>query len=505
MTKKYFLTTTLPYVNAEPHIAHALEFVLADAIVRFQRQKLGNKNVFFNVGTDEHGQKIWEKSFQEKLVIHDFTDKYVNRFVEFCKMFDVSYDFFYRTSKPYHYPVAQAFWNEALKSGDIYKKKYSGLYCVGCERFRTEKELVDGNCPDHGVPPKIFEEENYFFKLSKYRDLILKYLQETEFVIPEEARNFAIEFCKNDLEDISISRDKKNLTWGVPIPGDDTQVMYVWFDALSNYIGSITYQGDTSKPFTIEKAKAKMEDWEMVQLCGSDNIRFQSIIWQGMLQSCGLPFSKKLLVHAWILGADGRKMSKTLGNTVSPFVEIEKYGKDAVRYFFLACMPTTGDAVYNSDEFKNVYNAALADNFGNLLNRVIVLKAKLQDRLMKEIDDAKFKPELAIKYGVVLNPDLEFLNRVEELVNASKLNMEEYNVFEYCKSANEIGNLANQYMTKNAPWLKDCTNPASVLSNVTYALYKLIEIYSPIIPSSCEKAKNMLDNNEKGVLFEKLI
>lgn len=502
---KFFITTTLPYVNAEPHIAHALEFVLADAIARYQRQNLGDKNVFFNVGTDEHGQKIWEKSFQEGLAIHDFTDKYVERFVQFCKLFDVSYDFFYRTSKPYHYPVAQAFWNEATKSGDIYKKKYKGLYCVGCERFRTEKELVDGKCPDHGVPPIEFEEENYFFKLSKYRDVILKYLQESEFVIPVEARNFAIEFCKSELEDISISRDKKNLSWGVPIPGDDSQVMYVWFDALSNYIGAITYQGDTDQTFTIEKARATMEDWEMIQLCGSDNIRFQSIIWQGMLQSCGLPFSKKLLVHAWILGADGRKMSKTLGNVVSPFAELEKYGKDAVRYFFLACMPTSGDAVYNSEEFKNVYNAALADNFGNLLNRVIVLKEKLQEKIMVEITDANFIPDISTPHGLVLNPDEAFISRVDELATAAKMHMERYDVFAYCRAANEIGNLANLYMTQKAPWSKECTNPATVLSNVTYSLYILISLYSPIIPSSCEKAKEMLDNNEKGVLFEKIL
>jgi len=499
--KKYYLTTTLPYVNAEPHIAHALEFILADAIVRYKKMKLGDKNVFFNVGTDEHGQKIWEKSIAEGLNINEFTDKYVQRFVDFCKLFDVNYDFFYRTSKPYHYPVAQSFWNEAIKSGDIYKKKYKGLYCVGCERFRTEKELINGNCPDHGKPPIEFEEENYFFKLSKYQKQILDYLQNSEFIIPSDARNFAIEFCKNELQDISISRDKKNLTWGIPIPGDDTQVMYVWFDALSNYIGSITYQGNTDTKFSIEKAKETMNSWEMIQLCGSDNIRFQSIIWQGMLASAGLPFSKTLLVHAWILGSDGRKMSKTLGNVVSPFDELEKFGKDAVRYFFLACMPTTGDAVYNSEEFKNVYNAALANNFGNLLNRVIVLKEKLSDKIS---DEMKNDTSINTKYKEVLQPNVELLEQVNALKVQAESKIEIYNVFEYCKLANEIGNIANAYMTEKSPWSKDCKNPGSVLSNISYILNVLIDLYLPIVPSTAIKAKEMLESNTSGILVTKL-
>lgn len=484
--KKFYLTTTLPYVNAEPHIAHALEFVLGDAITRYMRKKLGKDNVFFNVGTDEHGQKILEKSREEGLGVHDFTDKYVKRFEDFCEAFNVSYDFFYRTSKSYHYPVAQAFWNSAVESGDIYKKIYKGLYCVGCERFRTEKEIVDGKCPDHGKPVIQYEEENYFFRLSKYQDSILKYLQNSEFVIPEDARNFAIEFCKSELQDISISRDKKSLSWGIPIPNDDSQVMYVWFDALTNYIGSIYYQNNTNQEFLLEKAREKMENWEMVQLCGSDNIRFQSIIWQGMLASAKLPFTSKLLVHAWILGSDGKKMSKTLGNVVSPFSELEKYGADAVRYFMLACMPTTGDAVYNSDEFKNVYNSAVADNFGNLLNRTLVLKEKFGFNDFTEFD-SQFKADL------------------EMLKDKAEKSMEEYNIYEYCKNVNLIGDLANRFMTNKAPWSKECENPKLVIGSIMKCLDILIDLYEPIIPETSKKARLMFDGGERSVLVNKLI
>ncbi len=483
---KKYITTTLPYVNAEPHIEHALEFVLADTIVRYYRHKLGKENVFFNVGTDEHGQKIWEKAEQEGLEVHDFTDKYVNRFIEFCNLFDVSYDSFYRTSKQYHYPVAQGFWNAALEKGDIYKKLYKGKYCVGCERFKLDKELVNGLCPDHQKAPIDYEEENYFFKLSKYKDEILDYLQSSDFVIPESARNFAIEFCKNDLEDISISRNRAKLPWGIPIPDDDTQVMYVWFDALSNYIGAITYLGNTNSEFTIQRAQDRMNEWEMIQLCGDDNIRFQSIIWQGMLRSAGLPFSKKLLVHAWILGSDGRKMSKTLRNVVSPFEELNKYGKNAVRYFFLACMQTSGDAIYNSLEFKNKYNSALADNFGNIINRLVVLKEKLNI----SYDSTKI--------------NAEFIKNINLIIEAAHESMKEFNVFDYCARLNEIGNETNLFLTNNAPWNKDAINQDIVLNSVEKALRELAELYEPIVPEIAKTGHENITTNKKSVLVQKI-
>jgi methionyl-tRNA synthetase len=489
---KLYITTTLPYVNADPHIAHALEFVLADIIARYYKQKLGKENVFFNVGTDEHGQKIWEKAIVENLDVHAFTDKYVARFVEFCQKFGVEYDKFYRTSKDYHNPVAQGFWNEALAQGDIYKKKYSGKYCVGCEKFILDKELVDGKCPDHGKEPIIFEEENYFFRLSKYRDQILQHLEnltqnEEYFVIPESDRNFAIEFVNNDLQDISISRDKSKLSWGVPIPNDDTQVMYVWFDALSNYIGSLFY-GNSTNDFTISEARDVRDEYYFLQLCGSDNVRFQSIIWQGMLASCGIRFTDKLLVHAWILGADGRKMSKTLGNTVSPFVQIERYGSQAVRYFFAACMPTTGNAVYDENGFIDQYNAVLADNYGNLLNRVITLMNKYS----------------IVANGTNLNQGI--LTTLEALEASAHRAFDQLDIYQYCKIVSEISSTLNKYITDSEPWKKDVSDSlrAEVLNTCYIGLEKVTSLYAPIVPEIASKASNMLKAMETGILVDKI-
>lgn len=489
---KLYITTTLPYVNADPHIAHAIEFVLADAISRYYKHKLGKDNVYFNVGTDEHGQKIWDKANLLGINVHEFIDKFASRFIEFCKSFDVEYSFFYRTSKSYHYPVAQSFWNKSLASGDIYKKKYSGKYCIGCENYKLDKELVDGKCPDHGVAPVEKEEENYFFKLSKYKYEILNHILNTDFVIPEADKNFAVEFIKNDLQDISISRLKKDLSWGIPVPNDPDHVMYVWFDALTDYIGSLYYQNDSKKledrNFDMDSIREVRNDYTFLQLCGSDNVRFQSIIWQGMLASADIKFTDKLLVHAWILGSDGRKMSKTLGNVVSPFDQLEKYGSEAVRYFFLACMPTTGSSVYDEVGFINQYNSKLADNYGNLLNRVVTLILKYN-----------FKPEIAFT-----NQDLE--NQVTKLKFEANSSFDKYNIFEYCSRISEISTLINKYITDEEPWKKDKTDiqRLDILQNCFSALYIITELYEPIIPRTTKQAKQLLDNLETGILVKKI-
>lgn len=477
---KKYITTTLPYVNAEPHIGHALEFVQADAIARYFRNKIGKENVFLNVGTDEHGQKIWNTALKEGLQPSEFVDKYAHRFVDFCNLFFVEYDNFYRTSSESHRDAAQKFWSECDEKGNIYKKKYSGHYCIGCERFITEKELVDGKCPDHHTVPELKEEENYFFKLSNYRDVLLQWLDANpDFIKPRYKLDELKKFI-SEMEDISISRIKENLPWGIDVPNDSNQVFYVWFDALINYVAAVGYGTDT------EKFK---EWWPGIQLCGPDNLRFQGAIWQGMLASVGLPQSSKLLVHGMVLGPDGTKMSKTVGNIVSPFDQEEKYGAEVVRFYLLTGITTYGDSAYKEEELINSYNARLANNYGNLLNRVIHLA-----------NSKGFKINVEEKVEGV------FKNKINNMVNEIESLYEDYEIALAAEKIDELANYGNKYINDEQPWDKSVTEDKSflILNNLGYLLSKVTQMYSPIIPESTKKAFYALENQEKIILFDKL-
>ena len=476
--QKFYLTTTLPYVNAELHIGHALEFVQADTIVRYFRNKLGNENVFFIFGTDENGKKIYYKAQEEGLELKTFVDKYAQRVIDFCKLFDISYDNFYRTSDPKHHELAQGFWNKCNESGDIYKKEYTGLYCVGCERYLTEKELVEGKCPDHHTEPEKKTEENYFFRLSKYRDQLLKWLDENkDFVKPtykmEELKKFI-----SEMEDISISRLRENLPWGIEVPNDPTQMMYVWFDALTNYAIAVGYGSDEAR-FN--------EWWGPVQTCGPDNLRFQGAIWQGMLASAGLPQSEKLLVHGMVLGSDGTKMSKTVGNIISPFEQEQKYGAEIVRFYLLTGITTYDDAAYKEDDLVNMYNSRLANNFGNLLNRVIHLaNAKVAEMNNEEKVESEFK-------GIVDG----YVDEINSLYD-------NYEIYLAGEKIDQLADFGNKYITKEEPWSKEAEEAGIILNNLSYLLKHVITCYSPILPISTEKAKNALENLEKVILFPKI-
>lgn len=476
--EKFYLTTTLPYANAEPHMGHTLEFVHADIIARYMRSKIGKENVFFNVGTDEHGLKMYQKSQEVGKSPKEFVDFYANKFKEFCSIFNISYDNFYRTSDEKHKKVAQEFWKKSLESGDIYKKKYEGLYCIGCESFKTSQDLIDGKCPDHNKEPINYSEENWFFKLSKYKEQLLKYIDDNKnFIVPvsktEELKNFV-----KDMEDISISRLKKNLPWGIDVLNDDSQVMYVWFDALTNYIGALGFPEELNHDFVSN----------MYQICGPDNLRFQGGIWQGMLMSAGFENTKQIIVHGTILGSDGSKMSKTIGNVVSPFEQIEKYGYEAVR-FYLAYSFGTLNSPYKEDDLVNLYNSILADNFGNLLNRVI------------HLSNAK-----NIEINNIEKVENNFKESVDNLKKSYKLKMDKFEILEAVKNIVEISSFGNEYIQKEEPWGKDkdIKNVEMVLNNLSYLLSVVIELYTPIIPESCEKAKKALETREKIILFNKL-
>ncbi len=361
-TPKY-ITTTLPYVNASPHMGHALEFVQADTLARYWR--LTGEEVFFNVGVDEHGQKIARKADELGIDRRDYVDKYAGEFNKLKESLDLSYDSFIRTTSEGHQAAAQEMWRRCDATGDIYKKKYKGLYCVGCEAFKTESDLVDGKCPDHKIEPEEIEEENYFFKLSNYQKYLEEYLSKEGVVVPDFRRQEALNFVKKGLEDLSISREKTRMNWGINVPGDDEHVMYVWFDALTNYISCLGWSNDAEGNF------AKFwEKGRTLQLAGKDQIRFQSVIWQAMLKSAGVEATDTVFYHGFI-NSGGHKMSKSLGNVIDPYALVERYGTDATRYIMLRHVHPTDDSDLTWEKMDEVYTANLVNGLGNLTARIM--------------------------------------------------------------------------------------------------------------------------------------
>ena len=363
MAKRLYLTTTLPYVNADPHIGFALEIVHADAYARYRR--LSGDEVFFNTGTDEHGVKIYRQALAAGKDPQAFTDEYAAKFDRLKEGLNLSYDNFIRTTDPKHKAAAQEFWKRCEAAGDIYKKAYKIKYCVGCELEKTDSELVDGRCPIHpNLELEIIDEENYFFRFSKYAPFLLKlYEERPDFVLPDFRFNEIQKFVERGLEDFSISRLKEKMPWGVPVPGDDLQVMYVWFDALVNYISAIGWPSD-EETFN--------SWWPVTQFAGKDQIRQQAAMWQAMLKSAGLSPSKQIIIHGFITSG-GAKMSKSLGNVINPFSIVDEYGTDALRYYLLRHVHPFEDSDFTMEKMKEVYNGELANGLGNLAARIMQL------------------------------------------------------------------------------------------------------------------------------------
>jgi len=363
MNKKFYITTTLPYVNAEPHIGFALEIIQADTIARYHR--LLGEEVIFNFGTDEHGLKIYRKALGAKKDPQEYCDGYAQKFDDLKKALNLSYTHFIRTTDKKHLEAAQEFWQRCLKNGDIYKKTYKSKYCVGCELEKTDSELKNGRCPIHPDQDlEIIDEENYFFKLSKYQKPLLEFYEShSDFIIPPTKFNEIKAFVKNGLQDFSVSRLKSKLPWGIPVPDDPEQVIYVWFDALINYISTLGWPKD-EKNFN--------DFWPGIQVAGKDNLRQQTAIWQAMLLSAGLPNSKQVFIHGFIT-VNGQKISKSLGNVIDPFSLVKKYSTDALRYYLLAKIHSYEDSDFTIEKFEETYNADLANGLGNLVSRVAKL------------------------------------------------------------------------------------------------------------------------------------
>jgi methionyl-tRNA synthetase len=370
MNKKYFyITTTLPYVNAKPHIGFALEIIQADVLARYKT--LSEYNVFFNFGTDEHGLKIYKKALEEKKDPQKYVDEYAVKFDALKKALNLSYNNFIRTTDPHHKKAAQELWKKSAENGFIEKGIYKAKYCVGCELEKQDSELVDGKCPLHpNLKIEYIDEENYFFKFSKFQEKLLKlYKKYPDFVKPKHRLKEITNFVSSGLQDFSISRLKEKMPWGIEVPGDEKHVMYVWFDALTNYISALGWPNDEKK---FESFWGTIDKPSAIQVAGKDNLRQQSAMWQAMLMAGKLPPTRQVFIHGFIT-SNGEKMSKSLGNIIDPFEYAQKYGVDALRYYLLAKISPSEDSDFTKEKFEEVYNADLANGLGNLVARIAKL------------------------------------------------------------------------------------------------------------------------------------
>lgn len=360
---KTYITTAIPYVNGAPHIGHALDYLLADTYARYRQ--IQNDKVRFQAGTDEHGNKIFQKAEASSMPVEDYVAKNSQKFQDFIKKLGVKNTDFIRTTDPDHEKRCQEIWEKL--SSHIYQDSYEGWYCEGCEGFVTQKEYDENNgiCPDHQKPYQKLSETNYYLRISDFKDRIHNAIESNEMKILPEFRKHEILNLLADTPDVSISRPKKHLSWGVPVPGDDSQVMYVWMDALTNYITILGYPDQD------------ISDWwpATAQFVGKDILRFHAIIWPAILLGLGLPLPKTIVSHGHVL-CDGQKMSKSIGNVVDPLEAIEKHGLDTFRYFFLRHIDTFADSDFTWEKFENAYNNELANDLGNLVQRLATLAKK---------------------------------------------------------------------------------------------------------------------------------
>ena len=365
MPKSFYITTPIYYVNASPHIGHAYTTIVADVLARYHR--MIGENTFFVTGTDEHGDKIAEASQKAGVTPQEYADKISAQFRNLWPELAVTNDYFIRTTDSNHIETVRYILQKVYDSGDIYFGSYEGFYCVGCERFYMEKELVNGKCPDHKTEPEHRKESNYFFRMSKYQDWLIGHIKENpDFIRPERYRNEVLAFLREPLEDLCISRPKSRLRWGITLPFDQDYVTYVWFDALVNYISAIGWPDD-QKSFK----KWWTDTGGAVQYCGKDNLRQQSAMWQAMLMAVGLTPSKAIIINGFVTGEGGVKMSKSLGNTVNPIDVVKEYGTDAFRYFVTKELHPFEDSPFTAEKFKEAYNAGLANGLGNLTSRIM--------------------------------------------------------------------------------------------------------------------------------------
>jgi methionyl-tRNA synthetase len=494
MKNNYYITTTLPYVNADPHIGFALEIVQADVLARWRTQR--GDNVLFNTGTDEHGQKIYQAALDSGQTTQEYCDYYANKFNALKELLNLSFNKFIRTTDEYHVNAAQEFWNRCKNNigpegPDIYKKQYKTKYCVGCELEKTDSELVNGKCPIHpNKEIELREEDNYFFRFTRYESSLKKFYDEhSDFVVPDSRLKEIKSFAANGLQDFSISRLKAKMPWGVPVPGDKEQVMYVWFDALVNYVSTLGWPAIAKTSATPAPADSIAENseptlfdqyWPGVQVAGKDNLRQQAAMWQAMLMSAGLAPSKQIFIHGFMTH-DGQKMSKSLGNVVNPLTLVEKYGTDAVRYYLLKAVHPFEDSDFSITNFETLYNSDLANGLGNLVSRVANL-------IEKNFPEMKITDEMIEKFN--LSAELEKID----------CELKDYRFDRSMEIINSHVKLGNRRIEDDKLWELVKTDQKSaeiVLELLATRIHVLGIILKAFLPATAEKLLKIFSVGEK--------
>lgn len=466
MNKKKYITTTLPYINSTPHIGHCFEFCIADIIANYYRYKLGVKNVFFNVGVDEHGQKIYKKAIEEGYTdIQEYCDKYAQVWKDFCSTFKIEYDNFYRTTDIEHQEQAVKYLNEIKKH--TYRKTYSGEYCVGCESFKTEKEIQGGKCIIHGEPLLTISEENLFFQLSKFAPQIKDIL--VNKILSTELKNLM-----GDDYDLSITR--KNVKWGVKLNKEET--IYVWAEALLNYVLAVDY-------YTNKKRFNEFWDNSLI-ICGKDNLKFQAYILQALLLANNIPQTRELLVHGTILDQQGNKMSKSVGNVIDPIEQVNKYGLSPVKYYLTFGLNLYEDSKYSEEDLRSTWNNEIVNGLGNLISRSLHL-----------IDIKGIEPEIDSIPQTLWTEINDRSNRIEEYFEA-------YNLSAVRRELCAVVNKLNIKFQVEKPFDKNSVNYVQVLNEIYFELNSVIPYYCIILKEYSEELIKAFEDNKKKIIFTRL-